>query len=43
MAVNKVVNKSSKSHGAMRNVIAYVLRDDKNCERVYQEINRRVT
>lgn len=29
MAVNKVVNKSSKSHGAMRNVIAYVLRDDK--------------
>lgn len=29
MAVNKVVNKSTKSHGAMRNVIEYVLRDDK--------------
>ena len=29
MAVNKVVNKQSKSHGAMRNVIEYVLRDDK--------------
>ena len=29
MAVNKVVNKSTKSHGAMRNVIEYVLRDQK--------------
>ncbi len=29
MAINKVVNKSTKSHGAMRNVIEYVLRDDK--------------
>ena len=29
MAVNKVVNKSTKTHGAMRNVIEYVLRDDK--------------
>ncbi|MCR5337167.1 MAG: relaxase/mobilization nuclease domain-containing protein [Lachnospiraceae bacterium] len=29
MAINKVVNKSSKSHGAMRNVIEYVLRDEK--------------
>lgn len=29
MAINKVVNKSTKSHGAMRNVIDYVLRDDK--------------
>ena len=29
MAINKVVNKSTKSHGAMRNVIAYVLSDDK--------------
>ena len=29
MAVNKVVNKQTKSHGAMRNVISYVLRDDK--------------
>ena len=29
MAINKVVNKSAKSHGAMRNVIEYVLRSDK--------------
>lgn len=29
MAINKVINKSTKSHGAMRNVIEYVLRDDK--------------
>ena len=29
MAINKVVNKSTKTHGAMRNVISYVLRDDK--------------
>lgn len=29
MAINKVVNKSTKSHGAMRNVIEYVLRDAK--------------
>ena len=29
MAINKVVNKSTKSHGAMRNVIEYVLRDEK--------------
>lgn len=29
MAVNKVVNKSTKSHGAMRNVIEYVLQDKK--------------
>lgn len=29
MAVNKVVNKSTKSHGAMRNVIEYILQDQK--------------
>ena len=29
MAVNKDVNKSTKSHGAMRNVIEYVLQDQK--------------
>ena len=29
MAINKVVNKSTKSHGAMKNVIEYVLRDEK--------------
>ena len=29
MAINKVVNKSTKSHGAMRNVIEYVLQDKK--------------
>ena len=32
MAINKVVNSSSKSHGAMSNVIAYVLRSDKVTE-----------
>ena len=29
MAINKVINKSTKSHGAMRNVLEYVLRDKK--------------
>ncbi len=29
MAINNVVNKTTKSHGAMRNVIEYVLRDEK--------------
>ena len=29
MAINKVINKSTKSHGAMRNVIEYVLQDRK--------------
>ncbi len=29
MAINKVVNRASKTHGAMRNVIRYVLRDEK--------------
>ena len=29
MAINKAVNKSTKSHGAMRNVLEYVLRDEK--------------
>lgn len=29
MAINKVVNKSTKSHGAMRNAIEYVLQDKK--------------
>ena len=29
MAINKVINKSAKSHGAMRNVLEYVLRDEK--------------
>ncbi len=29
MAINKVVNKSAKSHGAMRNVLEYVMRDQK--------------
>lgn len=29
MAINKVVNKKTMSHGAMRNVISYVLRSDK--------------
>ena len=32
MAINKVVNSSTKSHGAMSNVIAYVLRSDKVTE-----------
>ena len=29
MAINKVVNHGSKSHSGMKNVIGYVLRDDK--------------
>lgn len=29
MAINKVINKSAKSHGAMRNVLEYVLRGEK--------------
>lgn len=29
MAINKAVNKATKSHGAMRNVFEYVLRDEK--------------
>ena len=29
MAINKVVNKSTSSHGAMRNVLEYILRDEK--------------
>ena len=29
MAINKVINKSAKSHGAMRNVLEYVLRSEK--------------
>lgn len=29
MAINKTINKSTKSHGAMRNCIEYVLRGDK--------------
>ena len=32
MAINKTVNKSTKSHGAMRNVLEYVLRDSKTKE-----------
>lgn len=32
MAINKVINKSTKSHGAMRNVLEYVLRDGKVSE-----------
>ncbi len=30
MAINKVVNKAAKSHGAMRNLIEYVLKEGKN-------------
>ena len=37
MAINKVVNKSTKSHGAMRNVLEYILRDEKIRQR-YAEI-----
>ena len=29
MAINKVINKSTKAHGAMRNVIEYVLQEEK--------------
>ena len=47
MAVNKTVNKRTNSHGAMRNCIEYVLRQDKTSEQLayvtgpycYDEIN----
>ena len=32
MAINKVINKSTKSHGAMKNVIQYVLQEKKVIE-----------
>ena len=34
MAVNKTVNKRTNSHGAMRNCIEYVLRQDKASEQL---------
>ena len=34
MAVNKTVNKRTNSHGAMRNCIEYVLRQDKTSEQL---------
>ena len=34
MAINKTINKSSKSHGAMRNCLEYVLRREKTEERL---------
>ena len=37
MAVNKVVNKAAKSHGAMRNIIEYVL-DEEKIKEGYVEI-----
>lgn len=36
MAINKTVNKSTKTHGAMRNCMEYVLRESKiNSSLVY--------
>ena len=32
MAVNKTINKRTNTHGAMRNCIEYVLRQDKTSE-----------
>ena len=32
MAINKTINKRSNTHGAMRNCIEYVLRQDKTSE-----------
>ena len=32
MAINKTINKRTNSHGAMRNCIEYVLRQDKTSE-----------
>ena len=34
MAINKTINKRTNSHGAMRNCIEYVLRQDKTCEQL---------
>ena len=39
MAINKVINKSTKSHGAMRNVIQYVLQEKKVIDG-YADMNR---
>lgn len=47
MAVNKTVNKRTNSHGAMKNCMEYVLRQDKTNEQLayvtgpycYDEIN----
>ena len=41
MAINKVVNKSTKAHGAMRNAIEYVLRDEKVTPEQVLEIGHR--
>ena len=36
MAINKTINKSTKTHGAMKNCMEYVLRDSKiNSSLVY--------
>ena len=32
MAINKTINKQTNTHGAMRNCIKYVLRQDKTSE-----------
>ena len=32
MAINKTINKRTNTHGAMRNCIEYVLRQDKTSE-----------
>ena len=32
MAINKTINKRTNTHGAMKNCIEYVLRQDKTCE-----------
>ena len=34
MAVNKTINKRTNTHGAMRNCIEYVLRQDKTSEQL---------
>ena len=34
MAINKTINKRTNTHGAMRNCIEYVLRQDKTSEQL---------
>ena len=40
MAVNKTVNKRTNSHGAMRNCIEYVLRQDKTSEQLADAVTK---
>ena len=42
MAINKTINKRTNTHGAMRNCIEYVLRQDRQDQRIIYLCNRPV-